>query len=148
MPASGVTTFIHNVNPGQNPGYPSKVESMYHWADPPANATEGWGLLGRRMSDNLERFVRDSLDPVGVVMDRARLRGMESFLSFRMNELHDVDKPESPLLGEFWKAHPEWRVGGYAGWGKEALNYAVPGGARILLRSGERSAGTVRYRRI
>ena len=30
------------------------------------------------------------------------------------------------LLGEFWKAHPEWRVGGYAGWGKEALNYAVP----------------------
>ena len=53
---SGVTTFIYNINPGQNPGYPSKVESMFHWANPPASAKEGWGLLGRRMSDNLERF--------------------------------------------------------------------------------------------
>jgi hypothetical protein len=78
------------------------------------------------MSRNLARFGTDSLDQVRTVIDRARLRGMEAFLSFRMNELHDVDKPESPLLGDFWKAHPEWRVGGYAGWGKEALNYAVP----------------------
>ena len=78
------------------------------------------------MSNNLQRLVGDSLDPVEIVMERARLRGMNAFLTFRMNELHDVDKPESPLLGEFWKAHPEWRVGGYEGWGKEALNYAVP----------------------
>ncbi|MCC6398885.1 MAG: right-handed parallel beta-helix repeat-containing protein [Bacteroidetes bacterium] len=126
LAGTGVSTFLHNVNPGQNPGYPSSVESMYHWESPPPNATGGWNQYGRRMSDNLERLVRDSLDPVGVVMDRARLRGMGAFLSFRMNELHDVDKPESPLLGEFWKAHPEWRVGGYDGWGKEALNYAVP----------------------
>jgi hypothetical protein len=123
---NGVTTFIYNVNPGQNPGYQSKVESKFHWADAPANPKEGWPLLGRRMSRNLERFGTDTLDQVRTVLDRARLRGMEAFLSFRMNELHDVDKPESPLLGEFWKAHPEWRVGGYAGWGKEALNYAVP----------------------
>ena len=123
---AGVTTFIYNINPGQNPGYPSSVESMFHWPDAPVHAKEGWPLLGARMSRNLARFGTDSLDQVRIVLDRARLRGMEAFLSFRMNELHDVDKPESPLLGDFWKAHPEWRVGGYAGWGKEALNYAVP----------------------
>jgi len=126
LAGTSVSTFIHNVNPGQNPGYPSTIESMYHWSSPPASATEGWNLLGKRMSDNLERLVGDSLDPVEIVMERARLRGMNAFLTFRMNELHDVDKPESPLLGDFWKTHPEWRVGGYEGWGKEALNYAVP----------------------
>ncbi|MBP1656927.1 MAG: hypothetical protein H6Q31_1528 [Bacteroidetes bacterium] len=126
LAGTGVSTFIHNVNPGQNPGYPSAIESMFHWDNPPAAGKDGWNLYGIRMSNNLERLVRDSLDPVGIVMERVRLRGMNAFLSFRMNELHDVDKPGSPLLGEFWKAHPEWRVGGYEGWGKEALNYAVP----------------------
>jgi len=121
----GVTTFLHNPNPGQNMGYPSRMAPMYHW-DTTDNALRGWPLLGKRMSDNFARLVRDSIDPVGLVLDRAKLRGMESFITFRMNELHDVDKPESPLLGPFWKQHPEWRVGGYAGWGKEALNYAVP----------------------
>jgi parallel beta-helix repeat protein len=121
----GVTTFLHNPNPGQNMGYPSKIAPMFHW-DTSDNALRGWPLLGKRMSDNFARLVRDSIDPVGLVLDRVRLRGMESFITFRMNELHDVDKPESPLLGPFWKQHPQWRVGGYAGWGKEALNYAVP----------------------
>ena len=50
--ASGVTTFIYNVNPGQNPGYPSKVESMFHWADPPASATRRMGAA--RTADERE----------------------------------------------------------------------------------------------
>jgi hypothetical protein len=51
---------------------------------------------------------------------------MEGFLTCRMNELHDVDKPASPLLSPFWREHPDYRVGGYAGWGAYALNYAIP----------------------
>jgi hypothetical protein len=50
-----------------------------------------------------------------------------------MNELHDVDKPASPLLSEFWKSHPEYRVGGYDGWGAYALNYAIPEVRRYVL---------------
>jgi uncharacterized lipoprotein YddW (UPF0748 family) len=122
----GVTTFLHNVNPGQNMGYQSRVANMYHWEHPSTQAKEGWNLLGGRMSDNLARFAREGRDPVEMVMHRARLRGMESLLTFRMNELHDVDKPESPLLSTFWKEHPSYRVGGYAGWGQAALNYALP----------------------
>jgi hypothetical protein len=126
LAGTGITTFFHNVNPGQNPGYPSKVDTMYHWSSPPTDAGQGWGVSGRRMSDNLAKLTREGTDPVALVLDRARLRGLEPFVSLRMNELHDVDKPESPLLSSFWKAHPEYRVGGYEGWGKEALNYALP----------------------
>jgi hypothetical protein len=123
---SGVTTFIHNVNPGQNMGYFSTAAQMYHW-DPPAELPkEAWSKFGINMSNNLAWLTRDGIDPVNLVTDRARLRGMETMLSYRMNELHDVDKPSSPLLSPFWKAHPEYRVGGYDGWGKEALNYAIP----------------------
>ena len=123
---SGVTTFIHNVNPGQNMGYASAAAQMYHWDPPSTLPKEAWSKLGWNMSNNLAWLTRDSIDPVNLVMNRARLRGMESILSYRMNELHDVDKPASPLLSPFWKAHPEYRVGGYEGWGKEALSYAIP----------------------
>jgi hypothetical protein len=61
-----------------------------------------------------------------MIVDRSRLRGMEAFLTVRMNELHDVDNPGSPLLGDFWKSHPGDRVGGYEGWGAYALNFALP----------------------
>jgi hypothetical protein len=123
---SGVTNFIHNVNPGMNMGYASKAARMYHW-DPPAELPkEAWSTLGMNMSNNLERLSREGTDPVELVMNRARLRGMGAMLSYRMNELHDVDKPSSPLLSEFWRKHPDYRVGGYDGWGKEALNYAIP----------------------
>jgi hypothetical protein len=123
---TGVTSFIHNVNPGMNMGYASKAAPMYHWDPPPDTPKEAWGKLGMNMSNNLAWLTRDGIDPVDLVMNRARLRGMEAMLSYRMNELHDVDKPSSPLLSPFWKAHPEYRVGGYEGWGKEALNYAIP----------------------
>ena len=126
LAGSGVSVFIHNVNPGQNMGYPSAVAPMFHWERPVNTPSETWDTYGTRMSNNLARWVCDSLDPVGVVMQRAWFRGMGSFLSFRMNELHDVDKPGSPLLGPFWKDHPEYRVGGYPGWGAYALNYAIP----------------------
>jgi hypothetical protein len=126
LAGTGVSTFIHNVNPGQNMGYPSAVAPMFHWERPVNKPAESWDIYGTRMDHNLRSLVRDSIDPVGMVMERAWFRGMGAFLSFRMNELHDVDKPGSPLLGPFWKSHPEYRVGGYPGWGAYALNYAIP----------------------
>ena len=126
LAGTGISTFLQCVNPGQNMGYPSRVAPMYHWDAPPSDSLTGWNLYGRRMSENLARLVADGIDPVAMVLDRVRLRGMEVFVTFRMNELHDVDKPESPLLSPFWKQHPEYRVGGYAGWGASALNYALP----------------------
>ena len=127
---AGVTTYLFSPNPGQNMGYPSNVCAMFRYTPP--DSTRGSVQMSRsdsifaRIGGNLAHLVKLGYDPTGVVVNRARLRGLETFLTFRMNELHDVDVPGSPLLSEFWKKHPEYRVGGYEGWGAMALNYAKP----------------------
>jgi hypothetical protein len=125
---AGVTTFLFNPNPCQNVVYPGKTAGMFFYDFPrsPAYIPTERDSMYRHFSDNLRALLKDTLDPAGMIVDRARLRGMEAFLTVRMNELHDVDKPGSPLLGDFWKSHPEYRVGGYDGWGAFALNYAEP----------------------
>jgi hypothetical protein len=117
---SQVTTFLICPNAGQNMYYPSRLVTMFEAAPDETNR------LYRRMSDNLKRLVAEGHDPIGMVVDRAREKGLEAFITFRMNELHDVNTPDSPLLCDFWKSHPEYRVGGHGVWGAEALNYAVP----------------------
>jgi parallel beta-helix repeat protein len=126
LAGTGVTTFLYCPNPGQNLAYPSHVSSMFHFAPRPESLKTRIDTLFRRMNNGIQALLRDSVDPVGLILGRARLRGMEAFLTFRMNELHDVDKPASPLLSPFWRNHPEYRVGGYEGWGAQALNYAIP----------------------
>lgn len=127
---AGVTTYLFSPNPGQNMGYPSDVCAMFQYVPP--DSGNGLGHMTRsdsifaRIGGNLAHLVKRGYDPTGLIVDRARLRGLETFLTFRMNELHDVDIPGSPLLSEFWKKHPEYRVGGYEGWGAMALNYAEP----------------------
>jgi hypothetical protein len=127
---AGVTTYLFSPNPGQNMGYPSTVCAMFRYTPP--DSTKGPVRLTRsdsvwaRIGGNFAHLVKRGYDPTGVIVDRARLRGLEAFVTFRMNELHDVDFPGSPLLSEFWKRHPEYRVGGYEGWGAMALNYAEP----------------------
>ena len=126
--AAGVTTFLFNPNPCQNVVYPGTEAGMFSYDFPrsPGSIPTERDSMEKHFSDNLRALLKDTLDPAGMIVDRARLRGMEAFLSVRMNELHDVDKPGSPLLGDFWRSHPEYRVGGYAGWGAFALNYAEP----------------------
>ena len=125
---AGVTTLLFNPNPCQNVVYPGTAAAMFSYDFPrtPGFIPTERDSMYRHFSDNLRSLLKDSLDPVGMIVDRGRLRGMEAFLTVRMNELHDVDRPGSPLLGEFWKAHTEYRVGGYEGWGAFALNYAEP----------------------
>jgi hypothetical protein len=127
---AGVTTYLFSPNPGQQMGYPSAVCSMFHFTPP--DSTKGSVRMSRtdsiwtRIGGNFAHLTKRGYDPTAVVVDRARRRGLEAFVTFRMNELHDVDLPSSPLLCDFWKKHPEYRVGGYEGWGAMALNYAVP----------------------
>jgi hypothetical protein len=127
---AGVTTYLFSPNPGQNMGYPSTVCAMFRYNPPdsskgPVHMTRS-DSIWTRIGGNFAHLVKLGYDPTGVVVDRARLRSLETFLTFRMNELHDVDVPGSPLLSKFWKDHPQYRVGGYEGWGAMALNYALP----------------------
>jgi hypothetical protein len=126
LAGTGVTTFLLCPNPGQLLAYPSEAGEMYRFDRPRDSLRTRTDTLFSNMNSTLRTFLRDSLDPVDLVLRRARLRGMEAMVTYRMNELHDVDRPESPLLSSFWKSHPQWRVGGYEGWGASALNFAVP----------------------
>lgn len=152
----GVTTFFASPNWGMPMAYPSEVTEMigstltkedwtrYHKvAKEKKKSTE-------RAYVNLYGILNSGHDPFGVMIDRAREKGMEVFVSYRPNEIHDVQNPKSLIVSSFWREHPEWRVGKIgdeispvfaeiiggrkdhpvhpivASWFPGALNYAIP----------------------
>jgi hypothetical protein len=102
--------------------YPGKVVPMIGVG---RQVPEKGGSHLDRIARNLRALVAAGHDPIGLVIDRAREKGLEAFITYRMNEVHDTDKPDSLLLSDFWKQHPEWRVGKGA-WNDATLNYAIP----------------------
>ncbi len=52
---------------------------------------------------------QQGLDPYALWMKRARQKKLSPWISMRMNDLHNVDDPQSYLHSSFWKAHPELR---------------------------------------
>ena len=47
----------------------------------------------------------------GNYKNRAQSKGLETFITFRLNEIHDVQTPDSLIVSKFWHDHPAWRVG-------------------------------------
>lgn len=84
------------------------------------------------LARNVKRLVEEGHDPIGLVIDRAKEKGFETFITYRMNDVHDTDLPESILFSSFWKSHPEWRVGA-GSWNDATLNYAVPAVQKHML---------------
>jgi len=103
--------------------YPSKVVPMLGVGReiPP----KGGGRL-ERIARNLRALVAAGHDPLGLLIDRAREKGLEILVTYRMNEVHDTQNPNSLLVTPFWQQHPEWRVTKAGTWNHAALNYAVP----------------------
>ncbi len=152
---AGATTFYMCPNYGMPMNYPSQVTQML-----------GTGLTAEqeelvakaaathpsteRAVVNLRSLVAAGHDPLGLVIDRARAKGMETFITFRPNEVHWVDKadsfPYSLLVSRFWREHPQWRIGKpgdplsplhreilgprtnpvVAGWLPGGMNFAIP----------------------
>lgn len=95
---------------------------------------------------NLRSLINAGHDPYGLVINRAHQNGLETFISFRLNEVHWVEKKDALILSHFWKEHPEWRIGEngdslsqvyldilgprtnpiVAGWLPGGLNFAIP----------------------
>lgn len=68
------------------------------------------------------------LDAYAVWIARCREKGIAPWLSMRMNDLHNVDDPDSFIHSKFWREHPEyWRVPGSTtgSWTDRALDYGV-----------------------
>jgi hypothetical protein len=153
-----VTTFFICPNYCMPMLYPSKVTEMIgslmsdeQWAEAKrvGSEPEGKGSLERAMT-NLRGLVDAGHDPIGLIVNRAREKKMEVFITLRLNEIHDVQNADSLLVSRFWRGHPEWRVGKLgdeihpkfttiiggnpenpvspivASWFPGALNFAVP----------------------
>ena len=104
-----VTTYLLCPNGIQTMMYPSAVEAL-------------------SPHEPLRRLVDAGKDPFGAFLVRAKQRGFETFVTFRMNEVHCVDTPEDPRLSAFWREHPEYRVerGNHPGdWMAQALDYSL-----------------------
>ncbi|NDJ11853.1 MAG: hypothetical protein EBY17_11780 [Acidobacteriia bacterium] len=52
---------------------------------------------------------QQGLDPYALWIKRAREKKLSPWISMRMNDLHNVDDPQSYMHSDFWKAHPEYR---------------------------------------
>jgi len=112
-----VTALFICPNIGMNMNYPSQVAQMIGEpagpgaADPveDPSATRPGSL--ERAIVNLRSLVAAGHDPLGLVIERAQAKGLETFISFRLNEVHAVEQEESVLLSRFWQDHPEWHIG-------------------------------------
>jgi len=68
---------------------------------------------------NFRRLEDEGHDFMGAVLQRARERGMETFITYRMNDCHmtDATQPKSIYTSDFWMSHPEcWMREGWRGW--------------------------------
>ncbi len=54
-------------------------------------------------------LAQQGIDPYAVWIRRARERGLSPWVSMRMNDLHNVDDPQSYMHSSFWREHPEFR---------------------------------------
>lgn len=66
------------------------------------------------------------IDPYHVWIQRARRHKLSPWISMRMNDLHNVDDPDSYMHSSFWREHPEyrrvpWRA---ADWRDRAFDYS------------------------
>ena len=80
-----------------------------------------------RYGENIKNLLQHGTDIVELCVDRARERGLEAFVSMRMNDLHFTDPAVyDPLSeGDFWLQHPEYYMGEHPGWHADgALNFA------------------------
>lgn len=153
---TGVTTFFASPNWGMLMSYPSEVTEMIGSQLSEEELAE-YHKIGLTKKISTERafanyygLYNSGHDPFGVMIERAREKKLEVFISFRPNEIHDVQNPDSLIVTKFWKDHPQWRVGKIgdkinpifaeiiggrkdhpvhpivASWFPGALNFAVP----------------------
>jgi len=108
-------------------GYVTLYESQV--ADPFGAGVQTWDparLKLRRIAHNRQRLRAEAGDYIGAVFSILREMGLPVVASIRMNDAHMSADPTGPLAGQFWKKHPQWRLGASYGYYASCLSYAVP----------------------
>ncbi len=59
-----------------------------------------------------QEFYLAGNDLIQLSLDRARKRGIDFFITWRMNECHGIDDESLPNHSKFWRENPQFRIGG------------------------------------
>lgn len=114
---SRVDTFAACVN-AQVTYYPSAVGTLRGTLSSPEER-ERWPASERRRFANVAALLEAGVDPTATLVARARERGREAWISFRMNDDHGDDF----LQTAFRRDHPDWVIGGERYAGRDALDF-------------------------
>ena len=89
--------YSHNTKVGPRWGSEQeKFSSAGHW----------------RIYENTRQLIAAGTDPAEVVVESGHERGLEVFLSMRVNDYHDgIPRGENPALSPMKRLHPDWLLG-------------------------------------
>ncbi len=141
--AAGISDLFINVN-AQRTNYRSDVwEADWDGYDPNAGDDQPFfaAIAPKRRSGpeaNEAQMYKDMLalhesgcDYAKRMIARARHNKVKPWISLRMNDAHNPDKPDYPSHSTFWRSHPEWRLSygpnpARGGWSPGGLDYERP----------------------
>ncbi len=103
---SQVDTLLVCVN-AQAMYYPTKVGTMRGMLSTPEQQLK-WPRQEQLRFTNMQSMFAAGIDPYTVLFTEAKRRGIETLITFRMNDSHDLDF----LRTTFWIDHPEYRFRG------------------------------------
>ena len=96
---TGVTSFFMSPHYGMPMIFPTKVAKMIGEDVSPELASkitlDAKPKTIERGVANLRSLIDAGYDPFGLVIDRAHQNNMEAFISFRLNEVHWVEKKDA-----------------------------------------------------
>lgn len=104
-PGSHVDTLLVCVN-AQVMYYPTQAGTLRGTLATEAERAQ-WPPGERQRFANVRAWFAAGVDPYAVLLAEARKRGLETLLTFRMNDAHGNDF----LRTAFWRDHPECRLG-------------------------------------
>jgi len=116
-------------------------EPIYHGYDPAGDEDQPFlagldsedrvlrvGSQGRQLSHNVWLLQDRGIDHFSVWLDQCRRRGIEGWLTMRMNDVHHSDTLDHPWHSTFWRTRPDlWRVEHKCeSWWDRAFDYGKP----------------------
>jgi len=135
LAAAGVGVMMSNIN-AMRANYASMVwEPDWFGYDPAAGDNQpvlkhlpkDVVPLTRKRLESAKKLADLGINFHERALSRCRKHGIGAWISVRMNDLHDCDLPDSPLLSTFFKEHRDWaRVPYASGWTDRALDWAHP----------------------
>ncbi len=134
MAEAGVTVFLCNTNARRTNYRSDAWQAFWDGYDPdgpddqpflkpvPQAAIAGY----RKWVGRMLTMHKQGVDYPDRVVKRCRERGISPWITLRMNDCHENDKPVHPFHGRFWKENPQFCLKNRPGYFARCLDYAHP----------------------